>query len=334
MIKLGIIGLGHMGGYHASVSTTIKNVKLVGAADPNEKNWEKVKQLDEKNPIQKTTNFLDWIDDVDGVIIAAPTRLHYQIAKECLLRNKHILLEKPLTKNIAEAEELFEIALTKNLTLHTGHVERFNGAVQELKKLIHKPYLIECHRMGPFTPRIIHETVVLDLMIHDLDIIANLINSPVKKLHVVANNIKSDLSDIAIVQLEFENGTIANIISSRASQIKKRTMSIHQEKSYIQLDFTTQDISIHRHKTESVNIGHNQMKYKQAGTVERLFVYKENPLKLEIENFISSIVTGENRAEPKKDLEALKLSLKIEEILGTNHDRNHCRDRKPANLCL
>lgn len=326
MTKLGIIGLGHMGSYHASVCHTIPNIELVGIADPNEQNWEKVRS----NKVCKTKSFNDWIDNVDGVIIAVPTSLHYEIAKACLHHNKHILLEKPLTKNLAQAKELFSIAKSKNLTLHAGHVERFNGAVQELKKLIHKPYLIESHRIGPFTSRAVNETVVLDLMIHDLDIISNLVNAPVKKIHVVENKIKSHLSDIAAVNIQFENNTLANIISSRVAHVKRRAMCIHQEGAFIQLDFTTQDISIHRHTTASVKVGHNQMKYKQEATVERLFVYKDNPLKLEIEHFSHSIKTGKNRINATKDLDALRLTLEIEKALGYAHDSHHSRNWKPA----
>lgn len=329
-VKIGIIGLGHMGSYHASACSTIPNIALVGIADPNEKNWNKIRSPH----VIKTKDFNELIDKVDGFIIAVPTYLHYEIAKTCLTHKKHILLEKPLTKNFFQAQELFELASKNNVALHTGHVERFNGALQEIEKIIHNPYLIESHRTGPFVPRIQHDTVVLDLMIHDLDIIANLIDSPVKTLNVVANTVKSDLSDIAIVQIQFENGVLANIISSRASQIKKRTMCIHQKEEFIQLDFTTQDIFIHRHTTASVKIGHNQLKYKQAGTVERLFVYKENPLKLEIEHFIHSIVTGEDKIAPTKDLEALKLSLKIEEELGYIYDSNNRRNRNITYSCV
>jgi predicted dehydrogenase len=308
----------------------IKEIELVGVSDPNEKNWEKVKS----QRVHKVKDFSEWIDKVDGVIIAVPTYLHYSVAKACLNLKKHILLEKPLTKNFAQAEELFEIAAKNDTVLHTGHVERFNGAVQELKKLILKPHLIESHRIGPFAPRIQNDTVILDLMIHDLDIIANLVNSPVKKLNVVAKKVRSDLSDIAVVQIEFDNGTLANIISSRASEIKKRTMAIHQEDSFIQLDFTSQDIFIHRHATASVKVGHNQMRYQQAGIVERLFVYKENALKLEIEHFAKSIVTGKDKIAPKKDLEALKLSLEIETALGYSHDCINSRNRNSSRPCL
>ena len=129
-INLGIIGLGRMGGYHASVSQLIPNINLVGIADPNESNWSKIKY----SKTIKTSNYLDWIDNVDGVIIAVPTNMHFAIAKNCLLKNKHVLLEKPLTKTVEQATELFELAKEKKLALHVGHVERFNGAIQELKK--------------------------------------------------------------------------------------------------------------------------------------------------------------------------------------------------------
>lgn len=330
--KLGIIGLGHMGGYHATATRTIAHAELVGIADPNPENWKKIKSPH----VKKTKSFHEWIEEVDGIIIAAPTALHYEIAKECLERGKHILLEKPLTKNYEQAKELFAIAKEKDLTLHAGHVERFNGAVQELKKLIHKPYLIECHRMGPFTTRAINETVILDLMIHDLDIIVSLAQSPVKRFDVVANTVRSPLADIATVQVEFENGIIASVKSSRVSHTKQRSMAIHQESAFIKLDFTTQDIFIHRHTSEDFKVGHNQMKYRQEGMVERLFVYKDNPLKLEIEHFIRSIETGKKRIRPEQDLEALKLTLEIEKAIKgrTLYDSDYSRDGKPTETSL
>ena len=153
-------------------------------------------------------------------------------------------------------------------------------------------------------------------MIHDLDIILGLVNSPVQSFNVSGKSLLSSKCDIAMVQIVFENDVMANVVSSRASQVKRRTMAIHQEDAFIQLDFTTQDIFIHRHTSSSVTIGHNQMKYKQESTIERLFVYKDNPLKQEIEHFINSIRTGTNSLDPKQDIEALKLTLAIEKTLG------------------
>ena len=223
-----------------------------------------------------------------------------------------MLVEKPITKTLSQAKELFQIAEEKNLALHIGHVERFNGAVQELKKIINEPYLIECHRIGPFAARVQKDSVILDLMIHDIDLVLNIINSEIEESNIVFKKIKSDLADIAVAQIKFKNGTLANITSSRASQIKERTMSIHQKDAYIKLDFTTQDIFIHRHTSDSVIIGNNQLQYKQEAMIERLFVFKDNPLKQEIEYFANSVKSGKQVNNAKNDLMALELTLKLD----------------------
>jgi predicted dehydrogenase len=312
MIKLGIIGLGHMGGYHASNAVILQGAQLIAVADPTETNWQKVKAAH----VIKAQDFREWIDLVDGVIIAVPTAFHYQIAQECLKRGKHVLLEKPLTSTMQEAEKLVEIAQKTGCALHVGHVERFNGAIQEVKKIIDKPTLIECHRMGPFSPRVQKDSVVLDLMIHDLDIVLNLVNSPVKSLSAHGTKVYTDSCDIAAVTISFENGTVASIVSSRASQIKKRTMAVHQKNEFMLLDFTTQDLTIHRHASSSVQIGSDQLKYRQEGSIERVFVYKDNPLKLEIEHFVNAIATGNDLVKPEQDLSALQTTFEIERLLG------------------
>lgn len=309
MIKLGLIGLGHMGSYHASVSSTLADATLIAVADPNPEQLAKVKN---KNVI-KSESFLDWLDLVDAVIIAVPTDYHYAVAKQCLERKKHILIEKPITKNFEEAVELFNLAKQNNCTLHIGHVERFNGAVQEIKKIISKPYLIECHRIGPFTHRVQNDSVVLDLMIHDLDIVLNIVDSEIEQATIVGNKIRTDFCDLASVLIKFKSGCVANITASRVSQIKKRTLTIHQEDAFIELDFTTQDISIHRHASSSVKVSTGELKYRQEGTVERLFVYKENPLKSELEHFIEAIASGNNRRQEQQDLLALELTLDLEQ---------------------
>ncbi|MBU4269647.1 Gfo/Idh/MocA family oxidoreductase, partial [Candidatus Dependentiae bacterium] len=254
-------------------------------------------------------------DMVDAVIIAVPTEYHHQIAKDCLQKNKHVLVEKPITKTLDQAIELFQIAEEKNLALHIGHVERFNGAVQELKKIINDPYLIECHRIGPFAARVQNDSVVLDLMIHDIDLVLNIVNSKISTSEIVSRKIKSNLADIAVAQVKFENGVLANITSSRASQIKERTMCIHQKDAFIKLDFTTQDIFIHRHTSDSVIVGNNQLQYKQEAMIERLFVFKDNPLKQEIEYFANSIKSGKQLNNAKNDIAALELTLKLDSLV-------------------
>ncbi|MFH0898751.1 MAG: gfo/Idh/MocA family oxidoreductase, partial [bacterium] len=175
---------------------------------------------------------------------------------------------------------------------------------------------IESHRMGPFVPRVQNDSVILDLMIHDLDIILNLVNAPIKNISSHATKVYTNSCDIASVSISFENGVMANIISSRASQIKKRTMTIHQKNEFIFLDFTTQDITIHRQASSSVQISSDQLKYKQAGIIEHLFVYKDNPLKLEVEHFINSVRAKQNLHHPEQDLIALNVTFDIERQLG------------------
>jgi len=312
MIKLGIIGLGHMGGYHANVSNNLSGVQLTAIADPSEKNLEKVKGAH----VIKTSDYKEWIDLVDGVIIAVPTGMHHAIAADCIKRGKHVLLEKPLTDNLADANALVQLAQEYKTALHVGHIERFNGAIQELKKIIHEPLLIECYRMGPFVPRVAGDSVVLDLMIHDIDLVLNIVNSPLVSLAAQGTKVYSPSCDIATVQMKFENGTVASIVSSRASQVKKRSMAVHQKNEYLHLDFTTQDISIHRHASSSIQVGTDQLKYRQEGSVEHVFVYKDNPLKLEVEHFIKSIQSGTDLVNPDQDVRALEITFEIERLLG------------------
>lgn len=312
MIRVGVIGLGHMGNYHASVSQSLQQARLVGVADTNTAHFQKIKN----KTITTTTQYQDLVGLVDCVIIALPTELHYAVAKYFIEAGKHVLLEKPLTKTLDEARELFALAEKHNVVLHVGHVERFNGAIQELKKIVHEPLLIECHRMGPFNPRVAKDSVVLDLMIHDLDLIMNMINQPVVAIAAQGSKVYSDSCDIASVQIRFEQGTIAHLVSSRAAQIKKRTMAIHQRNEFMFMDFTTQDLTIHRQASSTVQVGTDQLKYRQEGTIEQVFVYKDNPLKLEIEYFISSIITQQHCRSPHEDIAALSVTFAIEKALG------------------
>ena len=313
MVRLGIVGLGHMGSYHASVVLSINSDKaqLTAIADISQASL-----LRFPDHLFKTTSYQDIIEKVDAVIVAVPTHMHYEIGKFFLENGIHILVEKPLTHSIEQAKHLFALAQENGCALHVGHVERFNGAVQELKKIIDAPYLIESHRIGPFSPRVAHDTVILDLMIHDLDIILSLVPSEVKKLHIMGNKIYSAQCDVGTVHVEFENGVLATILSSRASQIKRRSMAIHQKDAYIELDFSSQDISIHRRTSATAGIGRdNELRYRQESTIERLFVYKDNPLKLEIEHFLSAIIKGKNLTQQDQDIAALAFTLKLEHSL-------------------
>ncbi|TYB32281.1 MAG: Gfo/Idh/MocA family oxidoreductase, partial [Flexistipes sinusarabici] len=261
-------------------------------------------------------------DKVDAVTVAAPTKYHHQIVKECLLADKHVLVEKPITTNIEEAQELFEIARQRELTLHIGHVERFNGAVQELKKIVRNPFLIESRRVGPYDERVKNDSIILDLMIHDIDIILNIVGKDVIDVEAKGSKVYSNLPDFASVNLIFENNAVANIIVSRITQKKDRTLSISQEDTFVFLDYTNQDINIYRKGSSQHIFGERELRYKNEYITERLFVYKDNPLMLEIRHFVDCVKGNVVRMIPvEHELRSLKLALKVDEIISKKEGR-------------
>nr|MBC8283156.1 Gfo/Idh/MocA family oxidoreductase [Nitrospinota bacterium] len=222
-VRVGVIGVGRMGTYHVGILSELPQVELAAVVDVDSKSR---KVIEENYGTPGFDNYQDIYDKVDVAVVAVPTGMHYPVAKDLLSAGIHVLLEKPCANKLEHARELFQIAEDKNLTLHIGHVERFNGAVQELHKIVESPIFVECKRMGPFSNRIKDDGVVLDIMIHDIDIILNLIKSKVVKVHVLGASVFSEKDDLVNAQLEFENGCIANIIASRASQNQVRTLSV------------------------------------------------------------------------------------------------------------
>ncbi len=309
MVKAGVIGVGHMGQYHVGVISEMPGVELAAIVDKDES---RVAPIAKKYLTEYYTDYHDLFDKVDLVTIAVPTSKHYEIARECLLAGLHCLVEKPISDDLSQAEELFEIADKKNLALHVGHVERFNGAVQELRKVVCDPFLIESRRLGPFDSRIQDDGVVLDLMIHDIDIILNLVESPVKKLNVIGSSIFTEKEDVVNVQIVFENGCMANIIASRATQEKIRTLAITQEKEYVVLNYTNQDILVHHRASSKSELTRQELRYKQEALIERIFVHRENPLKLEIKHFMDCATNGAKRhTSIENELKSLKVALKV-----------------------
>jgi predicted dehydrogenase len=318
-IRMGVIGLGKMGTYHMNLCEEINEIELVFVSDIDKK------KIDKFNTIEKFktfTNYVEGLPLVDAVIIATPTEFHYEIAKNCLINNKHVLVEKPITTDLQNAEELFDIAESKKLILNIGHVERFNGAVLELSNIINNPYLIESRRIGPFERKNGCNSIVLDLLIHDIDIILNIMKCNVMFIEATGSNIYSNIADVAVVHLVFENSTIANMLVSRVTQKKERTLSISQEDAYILLDYTNQDINIYR-KGQSMHIfGNRELKYMNEYTLERLFIYKENPLKQEIKFFADCINGGKNRIVTiDHELMSLKVALEINNIIANNNKK-------------
>lgn len=309
-IKLGIIGVGHMGQYHVNVAKQIQDIEVVGVFDNDQ---ERTKFIANKFSTNGFSDQDDLIEKSDALIIAAPTFTHYPIAIKALKQNKHVLLEKPISETVEQARELVNTAKSNQLIFQIGHVERFNGAILELSKIVIDPFLIEVRRLAPFAGRINDVGVVLDLMIHDIDIVLNMVKSKVVHVSAVGTKVMTKQEDVATVILKFENGCIARIVASRCTQAKIRKLEISQKDTYIQLDFASQEIELHRHALSNTQLsGDNSIKYKQESIVEKIFVHKDNPLKQEQEHFIHCIL-GKNVpfVDGAKDIETLEIAHKI-----------------------
>ncbi|MEI0491077.1 Gfo/Idh/MocA family oxidoreductase [Brachyspira intermedia] len=306
-VNISIIGVGRMGQFHLNVVSQINHINLSGIYDADENHLNEISQ---KHNIRKFNSLDEAIDNADAVIIASPTIYHFEIAKKAVEKGKHVLVEKPMTETYAQALELEEIVKQKNVILQVGHVERFNGAVQELHHIIEKPYLIEARRLAPFTPRITDVGVVFDIMIHDLDIVTSLVKKPIVRFSASGKRIRTKNEDIASALLEFEDSTIATISASRVTQEKIRTLAISTEEAYFILDYATQDITIHRQAASQSNIKTSVgINYKQESIIERVFIHRDNPLKLEDEHFANCILGKDKRfVSIEDDVNTIKLT--------------------------
>jgi predicted dehydrogenase len=315
-LRVGVVGAGHMGQYHILVYAELWDVDLVGIVDVDAG---KAARLAAQYDTQAFTDHRELLDKVDVVSIAVPTPIHFAVARDFIEAGVSVLVEKPLTSTLAEARELFRIARHRNVVLHVGHVERFNGAVQELRKIVASPILIESRRLGPFVPRVQHDTVVMDLMIHDIDIVLGLVDSEVRRVTAAGVRAQSSRCDVANVQMLFESGAVANITASRATEHKVRTLAITQPDAYIFLDYTDQDIQIHRRAAAEYVLNRESIRYRQESFVEHLFVHKENPLKLEILHIVNAVReaqrTGTVELGESDDVRSLAVALEIERMI-------------------
>lgn len=311
-INISIIGVGRMGQFHLNVINQINSINLSGIYDADEKH---LNEISNKYNLNSFKSLDEAIDRCEAVIIASPTKFHFDIAKKSVQKGKHVLVEKPMTENFIQAEELEAIVKEKNIIFQVGHVERFNGAVQELHHIIENPYLIEARRLAPFTPRITDVGVVFDIMIHDLDIVTSLVKKPLMRFSASGKRIKTKNEDIASALLEFEGNTIATINASRVTQEKIRTLAISSEEAHFILDYATQDITIHRQAASQskikTSIGIN---YTQESIIERVFIHRDNPLKLEDEHFANCILGKDKKlVSIEDDVRTIKLT---EDILN------------------
>ena len=271
-IRVGVIGIGYLGKFHFEKYKSNKSVNLTSIVDIDEKNLDLADSID----IYRTTSFKDIIGKVDAVSIVTPTITHFSIAKFFLENKVHVLLEKPMTESVSEARKLNSIANKNRCILQIGHLEQFNPAIRKLKSQLKDPEFIEVHRLCEFNPRAIDVDVVLDLMIHDIDIVLSLIDKDIKKISVSGKKVITNLIDIANVRIEFEDNVVANLTASRISTKNERKMRIFLKNAYYSVDFINNELKrLMKNKNDSFKTTSFQFK-------------KSDSLNEEIKNFINT----------------------------------------------
>ncbi len=299
-LKIGIAGAGHLGKLHAKMFNSIRGCSLTGVYDINQIH---AKNLSEEFGTEVFENLTDLLKEADAVSIAATTSAHYDLAKECLKEGKHIFIEKPITATIPQAEEIVKLAEEKDLNLQVGHIERFNPALVSLEQYISDPMFIQTDRLAQFNPRGTDVAVVLDLMIHDIDIILSLIKSKVRQIDASGVAVVSDSIDIANARIQFENGAVANVTASRISQKKMRKMRIFQRDNYISLDFITGLSEVYRLVPVDQDTGITTLSFGEIGIGEKKkrIIYEQpeikeqNALQYELQLFVDSVL---NKTKP------------------------------------
>ena len=315
MLKIGVLGAGHLGRIHINLAKQSNKLNLIGFYDPNRENSEK---LEKELGVKSFGTIDELIDAVDIVDIVTPTLSHYECAKKAILKSKHIFIEKPITNSVEEAEEILQLAQQYNIKGQVGHVERFNPAFLAVKSKIHNPMFIETHRLAEFNPRGTDVPVVLDLMIHDLDVILSVVKSKVKEVHSSGVAVISDSPDIANARLVFENGCVANITASRISLKNMRKSRFFQKDAYISVNYLTKTCEVVKMKDAPENPGEYDMILQNAEGVKKQIYFEtpevqtNNAILDELESFAEAIT---NDTEPlvtlKDGTEALRIAHQI-----------------------
>ena len=310
MIRTAVIGVGYLGKFHAQKYASLPHSQLVAVCDTN---LSTAQQLATELNTQAVDSIDAIIDDIDALSIVVPTQKHHAIARQCLLAGKHVLLEKPMTTTVDEARELIEIAHDKQVILQIGHLERFNPAILALDEILHPPLFIESHRVAPFNPRGADVNVILDLMIHDIDIILDIVDADVVNIDAKGVAVLSNDIDIANARIKFANGCVANVTASRAGMKSERKMRIFQHDTYISVDFQNKKLGVHRKGDGEMypgvaNIESNEQIFEQG-----------DALKAEIESFLDCIQHGKQaRVSGEAGLRALSAAIEITRLLHSN----------------
>ncbi len=290
MLKVGVFGVGHLGKFHLNNWKEIEGVKLVGFFDPNNDN---AKQVIEQYGLKRYMDEDKLMDACDIIDVITPTDHHYGVCMQAIRKGKHVFVEKPLANTIQEGRDIVNIVREANVKVQVGHVERFNPAFLALKDMNLNPMFIEVHRLAQFNPRGTEVSVILDLMIHDIDIILSLVKSDVKHISASGVAVMTDTPDIANVRIEFNNGCVANLTSSRISMKKMRKMRLFQPNSYIGIDFLEKKTEIIKLKQpEDTNVFSFDIETqngKKTIAIANPIISQQNAIKLELQSFVDSI---------------------------------------------
>ncbi len=288
-MRSAVIGVGYLGRFHAQKYKQLEEAELIAVCDAS---LERAQQVASELGVEAIADYRQLVGRVDAVTVASTTQTHFEIARFFLSNGVHVNVEKPMTVTISEGEELVGIAKQKGLKLQVGHVERFNPALTSAKSKLQTPLFIECHRLAPFKARGVDVDVVLDLMIHDIDVILSLVKSPVKSVSAVGTPVLTKLVDIANARIEFESGTIANVTASRVSQSATRKFRVFQRSQYLSIDFGSGEIHLTTKNGEWPTGAQSQTEQVPLD-FESWSLEKGDALLAETKAFVHAVRTGE-----------------------------------------
>lgn len=320
MLKIGVFGVGHLGKFHLNNWKEIKEAELIGFYDPND---DTAKDVSEKYQLPRFLDADMLMQACDALDIVAPTQFHFELCEKAIRKGKHVFVEKPFANTMDEARQLVKLAQESNIKLQVGHVERFNPAFLALKGMELNPMFIEVHRLAQFDPRGTEVSVILDLMIHDIDIILSIVKSGVKNISASGVAVMTDTPDIANVRIEFDNGCVANLTSSRISMKKMRKMRLFQKDAYIGIDFLNKKTEIIKQKeprdSNVFAFDIETPKGKKTLAIANPTVPEVNAIKKELEEFSHAVINNTKTVVSEIDgLLAMDVAHQILKKIGNN----------------
>ncbi len=305
-VRVAVVGVGHFGRLHAEKYRGLPGVRLLGVVDPDR---ERAASVAGPLGVEAFTELDQVLGKVDAVSVAVPTRAHFDVASTCLEAGIHCLIEKPISETVEQAVALVALAKERNRILQVGHLVRFDAAREAMTGLIDQPMFIECHRIAPFKPRGTDVSVILDLMIHDIDLVLDLVGRPIVDLHAVGGPVLGDHEDIANARLEFEGGCVANVTASRISMKSERTLRLFQKSGYARVDFV-------KRKFTWIRRGGPVVEGFPNFQIEERDLPETDPLKLEIASFVDCVrLRKAPLVDGEAGLRALEAALRITEAL-------------------